>query len=541
MKSFFGLFLAFFVFFSAHAQLSVIVHLDSTATQPLKGRLYVFSVTDTTKAVQDPDPFDPTPTFYLDVAHWKGGESRRVDATASAYPTNMADLKPGFYKFAAVLDIDTLERSNTLAPGNWYSKDVVARVEAGKPVEIHLWLHKQVPQRAFRETEHLKQIRFKSELVSGFRKRPSFIHAAVVLPKSYHQDSAKTYPLVLIIPGWGGTHYDAQSPRTAQRYGFNTGNDKIYVYLNPEAGNPFGLHAFIDSRVNGPWGKALTTEFIPWLLKQYRIAEDPGQHFLVGQSSGGYGVLWLQLYYPKHFGGCWAVSPDPIDFSNFVGVNLYDAKANLYMDKTGKDRPFFAFQNQYRSTLRKYAVFEDFLGDGGQMQSFEAVFGKPDRRGRPQRLFDRKTGKINPNVVKAWQPYDLGRFINRHYHRLAADLDGKIHVYVGSSDNFNLHYSVQEFKQKAALISDKITVTQIPDADHWSIWTPQFTLMVQAQIDAKLCAEKLNPACICTEQYEPVCGCNGKTYGNACMAECAGIKNYTKGECAQNANLKNKH
>jgi hypothetical protein len=45
------------------------------------------------------------------------------------------------------------------------------------------------------------------------------------------------------------------------------------------------------------------------------------------------------------------------------------------------------------------------------------------------------------------------------------------------------------------------------------------------------CVEVLKPDCICTMQYDPVCGCNDKTYGNACVAECAGIKSYTKGEC----------
>jgi S-formylglutathione hydrolase FrmB len=464
----------------------IIVHLDSSFKTPVSGRLYVFSVTDTSKGVRDPDPFRPTPTFQVDVKGWRGGETKIIDEKATAYPVNIRELKSGYYKFAAVLDVDTLERINTATPGNFYSRDVLAQVQEGRDGETHLYLARRFPERPFRETENIKAIMLKSGLVSAHLKRDAFIKAAVVLPTSYRQDSSKRYPVVFIIPGWGGSHYDVHNPHIAQRYGFGKGKEKIYVYLNPETNNPFGLHAFIDSKVNGPWGKALVEEVIPHVSKHYRITRDVSQRFLVGQSSGGYAALWLHLHYPKQFGGSWSVSPDPVDFRDFLSVNLYDKKANLYYDASGIERPFFLQNEKSVSTIKRYAQFEDFLGTGGQLQSFEAAFGLPAKDGHPQQLFDRKTGVINASVIKAWQAYDLSLFFSKNYKTLAPHIGGRVHVYAGADDDFLLNRPVALLKDRMETMKAGVNVEIISGANHWTIWSAAFTEKVQSEIDSLL-------------------------------------------------------
>lgn len=44
------------------------------------------------------------------------------------------------------------------------------------------------------------------------------------------------------------------------------------------------------------------------------------------------------------------------------------------------------------------------------------------------------------------------------------------------------------------------------------------------------CKPVLKEDCVCPQVYDPVCGCDGITYGNACIASCNSVSS-TKGEC----------
>jgi len=153
----------------------------------------------------------------------------------------------------------------------------------------------------------------------------------------------------------------------------------IWVFLD-HAGRT-GTNEFADSANNEPWGQALITEFIPWLDAKYRTNARAVGRFTTGQSSGGWSSLWLQVAYPKLFGGAWPTAPDPVDFHDFTNINLYRPGVNAYTLPNGRPTPLVR-SSFHPATFDQYAKGERVLdAAGGQISSFDWV---PPPRARRQ-------------------------------------------------------------------------------------------------------------------------------------------------------------
>ncbi len=433
--------------------------------QPFSGRVYVFTSSDDRREPRHSvNWFHSEPFFSLEVNNWSPGEALVFDAAkAKGFPAALADLPAGTRRFQAVLDFVPWSHRIADAPGNAYSDIVQAEHHPDRPACIALEITKLVKAGALDDTETRKYVRLKSDKLSEFHHRDVFLQAAVFLPESYESDGTRRYPSIYEVPGFGGT---IEMARWMERMDLFSGEGLEIVRVFLDADCPTGHHVFADSANNGPVGAALVQELIPHIEKQFRIIADSRARYVTGHSSGGWSSLWLQLTYPDTFGGVWSLAPDPVDFSAFQRVNIYDPADSMYVEPDGSPRALSRPSLMGILYTRPFSAMEEVLGRGGQLQSFEAVFSPRGPDGRPAKLWDRATGALDPQVAAAWKKYDIADVLRTHWSELAPKLAGKLHVFCGDQDTFFLDLAVLRLRDELKRLGSDARVVMVPNADH---------------------------------------------------------------------------
>jgi hypothetical protein len=437
------------------------VRLGQASATPVSGPLLIFAKRlapgdKRPVARVDMDQIDTHATAIaaLEVARLAPGATVNLDADVSAFPTPFSQLEPGHYALQAVLDRDHSYNYTSRGSGDLVSGVVEMDLpgDASQPLTLATVVPESDPLQplsnvpaAIREVypaarADIHTIDFVSPALSNFWGRPVTMHGWVVTPPDYAAHPGRRYPVVYYTQGFGGSLRSLHDVGVARWNEMKTGKAPSMIWVGIDQSSPGGTSEFVNSVNNGPWGQALTAELIPDLERHYRMDAKPSGRFLTGHSSGGWAALWLQVNYPRLFGGAWPTSPDPSDFHSFLGIDLYAPGANVYRKPDGSPWPLAQDKGQMLVSIEDYTRREVVVGAyGGQLASFEWVFSPRGADGLPVPMFDRTTGAVDAMVMSYWKGhYDVAERLRRHWPELRRDLDGKIHLTVGSADNFHL-------------------------------------------------------------------------------------------------------
>lgn len=425
------------------------------------------------------------------------GASVVVDASAIGYPLDsLSDIPAGDYYVQAVFNLyDTVHRADgrvlklpmdhwegqkwNTKPGNLYSTARKIHVAPGQTIDISL--DKVIPELPYpKDSKYVRYIRIQSKLLSTFWGQPVGLGAFVLLPPGWDSHPNAHYPLIINpahfpmnFSGYRETPPDAKMKGTelvnAQHsYQFYqdwaAGKYPKMLIMDIQHATPYYDDSYgVNSPNDGPYGDAITQELIPEVEKQFRGIGQPWSRMLTGCSTGGWEALGMQVKYPDFYNGEWTGAPSPIDFRAWRLVNIYTYNNAYYYNAPWAKVPIPAIGNRGPATVAPADRMDDdrvettmeqddrielVVGDHGRgaglWDGMQAVFGPVGADGYPGMIWDKKTGKINPEVAKYWQEHsDLDYIMRHNWSTLGPKLVGKIHLAAGTSDQYFLANAVR--------------------------------------------------------------------------------------------------
>ena len=469
---------------------------------PLDGRLMLLISTndDTEPRFQVSDNPGTQLVYGMDVDGMASGTPLVFDNESFGYPLeHLTDLPAGDYYVQALLhkyETFKLSTGHTVklpmddgegqqwntSPGNLLSKPMKIFIAPGENINIEI-TEIIPPIDPPQDTKYIKHVKMKSEKLSEFWGRDTYLGANVLLPEGFDEHPEAHYPLIIFhghFPfSFGGFRTippdENLEPTYSERFHMD-GYNKIQqqeaydfyqkwiskdfprvIIIEVQHSTPYYDDSYaVNSASMGPYGDAITYELVPFIEDKFRGIGEGWSRFTYGGSTGGWEALAVQVMYPKEYNGCFAACPDPIDFRAYTVVDIYEDENAYYVEGDHRKvlRPGIRdYLGHIKSNLRDMNYRELALGSksrsGQQWDIWEAVYSPQGDDGYPVRMWDKKTGEIDHEVAKYWQEnYDLRYIMERDWEILGPELEGKINIYCGEMDNYYLNnavYLMEEF------------------------------------------------------------------------------------------------
>lgn len=442
------------------------------------------------------DATDTQLVFGLDVVDWAPESGRTVDRTALGFPLpDLSQLPDGAYFAQALLNRYKdfhLANGNVVSlppdrgegqqwnrkPGNFYSRPLRIEIDRSRPQVFAIDMDQVIPEiEPPADTEFVRHIRMRSDLLSEFWGEDVYLGAHVLLPKGFDDHPDARFPLMIMhghFPAdFSGFRTEPPEPDLEPDYserfdvhGYNRiEQEEAYRFYQAWVGEdmprflaveiqhptPYYDDSYaVNSASQGPYGDAITHELIPYIERQFRGIGAGWARFLYGGSTGGWESMAAQMFYPDEYNGAFIACPDPIDFRAFVTVDIYTDRNAYWYDSPFKQLPrpgqrdwLGHVWNSMYQLNRLEAVLGSKNRSGQQFDIWEATYSPMGDDGYPKRLWDKESGAIDPEVAAYWREnYDLRHILERDWATLGPKLEGKLHIYVGDMDNWYLNNAV---------------------------------------------------------------------------------------------------
>jgi hypothetical protein len=482
---------------------------DNISSQAQDGRLLLMLSTndDAEPRFQINSGLNTQLIFGMNVDGMAPNSEQSFDAKNFGFPySSLAEVPPGEYWVQALLHVYetfNLSTGHTVklpmdngegqkwnrSPGNIYSKPFKVTIPENGNLEIAVVMDQVIPPiEEPEDTEWIKHIKIRSEKLSEFWGRDMYLGAHILLPKGFQDHPEAKYPLMIFhghFPDdFGGFRTVPPDPNLEPDYSerfkvsgyniiqqqeaydfykrWNEPDFPRFLIIEIQHPTPYYDDSYaVNSASQGPYGAAITHELIPHIEKEFRGLGEGWARFLYGGSTGGWEALAVQVKYPEEYNGCFAACPDPIDFSAYVLTDIYEDENAYYYKSEHKTLEVPAHRDylgQIQSTVKDENYLELVLGDksrsGQQWDIWEATYSPQGKEGYPERIWDKKTGIINPEVANYWKEnYDLRHILERDWDKLGEKLKGKINIYCGDMDNYYLNnavYKMEEFLENTS-------------------------------------------------------------------------------------------
>ena len=474
-----------------------VTYNNKLSNESFNGRLLVMISKDGSKEprYQINDTKDTGILVGKNVENWKSGNVEGFNSKTLAYPIeNLGELDNGEYYIQALLHkYETFNLSNgktvklpmdqgegqhwNTSPKNIYSKPIKINFKKNTTVKIEI-TEEIPPIEQEKDTDYIKHVKIKSELLSKFWGRPMYLQANVLIPKDFKKESKTRYPLMVFHGHFpksiGGfrtspptapkkdTIYNSRFGITGYKYiqekeaydfykKWTSKNFPRFLVIEIQHQNPYYDDSYAVNSANiGPYGDAITYELIPHVEKMFNGVGKGWGRFLYGGSTGGWEALAVQVFYPKEYNGCFAACPDPIDFRAYTVVDIYNDENAYYKEGSFKKilRPGIRdgkghIKTQLIDMNRREYILGNNSRSGDQWDIWQAVYSPSDENGYPKPIWDKLSGEIDHDVAKYWmENYDLRYIMERDWDKIGNDLKGKINIYCGDMDNYYLNNAV---------------------------------------------------------------------------------------------------